>query len=194
MALASSRFTEAVARRARSRMGKRFGRFAVTAACALGSNEIVLFLCLHAGMNAGTGAALGWLAGSIVSYVMSKWAFSTRSKPNFLRQTLPFWTVSAMVLLVLYLATKLGAHAAGWLGLTGTERKLFIVGVNFLANCVTFLARFVFFHFVLFAEKGAAAAAVPDAAGTPEEPFVRVEADLPPSDEFRGFPPDGGTP
>jgi putative flippase GtrA len=179
MALVSNRVTTAVRRRARSSLGKRFGRFAVSAAAALAANEITLAVCLQANLNAGTGAALGWLAGSIVSYVLSRWAFDSKGKPNLLKETLPFWIVSAMVFTVLFLATKLGSHAAGWLGLTGGAKSLFVVGVNFLANCVTFVARFIFFHYVLFAVRGSAAAAVPAASGTPEEPFVRAEAEFP---------------
>ena len=176
MALTSNRLAEAVTRRARSRVGMRFGRFAVSAAAALGANEITVAVCLALNMNAGTAAGLGWLAGAIVSYVLARWAFGRKGKLNLLKETLPFWIISAMVFVALTLATKLGSHAAGWLGLHGIERIAFVVGVNFLANCVTFLARFVFFHYVLFADRGSAAAALPAASGTPEEPFVRAEA------------------
>ena len=179
MALASNRVTTAVRQRARSSVGKRFGRFALSAAAALGANEITVAVCLALNMNAGTAAGLGWLAGSIVSYVLARWAFGRKGKPHLLKETLPFWVVSAMVFVVLTLATKLGSHAAGWLGLHGFERIVFVLGANFLANCVTFVARFILFHYVLFADRGSAAAAVPAASGTPEEPFVRAEAEFP---------------
>lgn len=186
MALVSNRLAEAVQRRARSKIGVRFGRFAISAVAALGANEITVAVCLAVNMNAGSAAALGWLAGAIVSYVLARWAFGRKGKPHLLRETLPFWIVSAMVFVVLFLATKLGSHAAGWLNLHGTERVGFVVGVNFLANCITFLARFIFFHYVLFVDRGSAAAAVPAAFGTPEERFVRAEADAEfPTVEFR---------
>lgn len=178
MALTSSRLAAAVTRKARSRIGARFGRFAVAAGCALAANEIALVICLEVKVNAGTGAFFGWLAGSIVSYFMSRWAFASKGKPRLLKETIPFWIVSAMVMLVLILATKLGSHTADWLGLTGASRKLFVVGANLAANCLTFVARFVFFHYVLFAERGSAAAAVSDASGTPEETFVVAEAEF----------------
>lgn len=179
MALTATRLTSAVTRRAKSRIGKRFGRFAVAAAAALTANEITVGVCVAAQVNAGTAAGLGWLSGSIVSYVLSRWAFGRRSKPSFLKETLPFWIVSAMVFVILTLATKLGSHIADWLSLPrhSLERVAFVVGVNFLANCVTFVGRFVFFHYVLFADRGSAVAALPDAAGTPEEPFVLAEAE-----------------
>jgi putative flippase GtrA len=179
MALVSNRVTTAVRRRARSSLGKRFGRFAVSAIAALAANEITVAVCLALNMNAGTAAGLGWLAGAIVSYLLARWAFGRKGKPHLLKETLPFWVVSAMVFVVLTLATKLGSHAAGWMGLRGFERIVFVLGVNFLANCVTFVARFVLFHYVLFADRGSAAAAVPAASGTPEEPFVRAEAEFP---------------
>ena len=99
---------------------------------------------------------IGWLSGAIVSYVLSRWAFQRKGRPNVLRETVPFWVVSAMVIVVLTLATKFGSHAAAWMHLTGAERVLFVVGVNFLANCVTFVGRFIFFHYVLFADPGSA--------------------------------------
>jgi hypothetical protein len=178
MAPTTSRITSAVTRRAKSRIGKRFGRFAIAAAVALAANEITVAGCVVAQVNAGTAGGLGWLAGSVVSYILSRWAFGRRSRPSFLKETLPFWVVSAMVFVILYLATKLGSHVADWLHLPkhSLERVGFVVGVNFLANCFTFVARFVFFHYVLFADRGSAVAALPDAAGTPEEPFVRAEA------------------
>ena len=122
MALTSNRLTEAVTRRARSRAGVRFGRFAVSAVGALGANEITVAVCLALNMNAGTAAGLGWLAGAIVSYVLARWAFGRKGKPHLLKETLPFWVVSAMVFVALTLATKLGSHAAGWLGLHSAER------------------------------------------------------------------------
>jgi putative flippase GtrA len=179
MALVSNRVTTAVRRKARSSVGKRFGRFAVSAIAALTANEITVAVCLILNMNAGTAAGLGWLAGAIVSYVLARWAFGRKGRPHLLKETLPFWVVSAMVFVVLTLATKLGSHAAGWMDLRGFERIGFVVVVNFLANCVTFVARFVLFHYVLFADRGSAAAAVPAASGTPEEPFVRAEAEFP---------------
>src|SRR5579859_6393913 len=116
MALTTSRITSAMTRRAKSRIGQRFGRFAVAAAAALTASEITVAVCILAQVNAGTAGGLGWLAGSIVSYVMSRWAFGRKSRPSFLKETLPFWVVSAMVFVILYLATKLGSHLADWLG------------------------------------------------------------------------------
>lgn len=56
-----------------------------------------------------------------------------------------------------------GARAsAAVLSLHGAERALFLQGVYLAANGVTFLARFLIFHFVLFANRGGEA---PELAG-----------------------------
>ena len=175
MALTSNRLSDAVTRRARTKTGKRLGRFAVAAVAALATNEIVLAACLAAGVSAGWAAVAGWLGGVIVSYILSRWAFGRKARPNLLKETLPFWIVSAMVLVILTLATKLGSHAAGWLHLHHIAKIGFIVAVNLAANFLTFVGRFIFFHYVLFADRGSAAAAASAASGTPEEGFVLAE-------------------
>jgi hypothetical protein len=72
-----------------------------------------------------------------------------------LKESLPFGAVSVAVLVILTLATKFGASAADWLDLEGRSRIGFVVAMNFTANCVTFLLRFAFFHYVLFAKPDA---------------------------------------
>ena len=53
----------------------------------------------------------------MVSYVLSRWAWERKGKPDVLRETVPFWVISAMVLVILTLATKFAYHLASWLGL-----------------------------------------------------------------------------
>src|SRR6202050_5094572 len=67
-----------------------------------------------------------------------------------------------MVTVVLSLATKFGYHSSGWMNLHGVERVLYIDAVAGTANIGTFLLRFLFFHYVLFA--GSAGKAAPAAA------------------------------
>ena len=49
------------------------------------------------------------------------------------------------------MATKFAYHSASWMDLTGVERVLFVDLVYGVANLGTFLLRFLFFHYVLFA-------------------------------------------
>jgi len=125
-----------------------------------------------------------------VSYVLSRWAWKRKGRPSLLKETLPFWVVSAMVVAILTVATKFAYHAAGWMNLTGAERVLFVDAVYGVANIGTFLLRFLFFHYVLFAAsvvKDPPRAAEEALASTDPgpEPFARAtESD--PGDEDDG--------
>jgi putative flippase GtrA len=176
MALAQTRFASAMWRKFRGKMGVRFTRFVVAAAAAFTATEVALTLCSTVFNLTSTRATLiAWFAGAVVSYVLSRWAWERKGKPDVLRETIPFWVISAMVIVILTLANKLGYHSASWMHLTGVKRALWIDFVWFVANVITFALRFVIFHFVLFTDRTTAARAAatgPDAVppGTREAP------------------------
>ena len=152
MALTSSRLGETLTRKARSTLGIRFGRFTVAAISAFATTEVVLTICAGPLALSATWASLiAWFSGALVSYVLSRWAWKRKGRPNLLKETLPFWIVSAMVVAILWVATKFAYHAATWLGLSGVERVLFVDLIYGVANLGTFFLRFLFFHYVLFA-------------------------------------------
>jgi putative flippase GtrA len=158
MALAQNRLVAAVWDKLRTKVGVRFTRFMGVALASLLTAEIALTLCngvFH--MTATPAALISTFAGAVVSYVLSRWAWERKGKPDILRETLPFWVISAMVWAILWLATKLGYHMASWLGLHGFKHVLLVDLVYLVANFVTFLLRFVIFHYVLFAEPATAA-------------------------------------
>jgi len=160
MTLAHNRLNAALWRRLRSKVGVRFTRFVVVAAAALTATEIALTLCNGVFHMTSTPAALvSWFCGAVVSYVLSRWAWERRGKPDVLRETVPFWVISAAVIVILTLATKFAYHSASWMGLTGVKHVLWVDFVWLVANCFTFLLRFVIFHYVLFAERTTAARA-----------------------------------
>ena len=181
MAITSSRLGETLTRKARTTLGIRFGRFAVAAIAAFATSEIVYVICAAPLALSSTKATLvGWFSGVVVSYLLSRWAWERKGRPNLLRETVPFCVVSAIVIVVLELADKyLGYHPATWWHLHGAERALYLAAVYGAANLFTFLVRFVFFHYVLFA--GSAGRAVPPAAEEAlastdpgPEPFARA--------------------
>jgi putative flippase GtrA len=156
MALAQNRLIAGVWARLRSKVGVRFTRFAGVAAAALATSEILLSICngvFH--MTATPAALISTFAGAAVSYVLSRWAWERKGRPDVLRETVPFWVISALVWVILWLATKLGYHMASWLGLHGFKHVLLVDLVYLVANFVTFLMRFVIFHYVLFADRAA---------------------------------------
>ena len=147
----------------RTTLGIRFGRFAVAAISAFATSEIVsrdLRRAARAVLY--TEATLvGWFSGVVVKrHVLSRWAWERKGRPNLLRETVPFCVVSAIVIVVLELADKyLGYHPAAWWHLHGAERALYLAAVYGVANLFTFLLRFLFFHYVLFARVGVPARA-----------------------------------
>jgi putative flippase GtrA len=159
MAFAHNRLHAARAK-LRSKVGVRFTRFVVVAAAALTATEIALTLCNGVFHMTSTPAALvSWFCGAVVSYVLSRWAWERKGRPDVLRETVPFWMISAVVIVILTLAAKFAYHSAAWLGLTGIKHVLWVDFIWLVANCFTFLLRFVIFHYVLFAERTTAARA-----------------------------------
>ena len=167
MALAQHRLIAPLWQKLRTKVGVRFTRFAGVAIAALATSEVALTICnglFH--MTATPSAIIAWFSGAVVSYVLSRWAWERKGKPDVLRETVPFWVISALVIVILTLATKFGYHLASWLGLTGIKHVLLVDFVYLVANFITFLLRFVIFHYVLFAEPATAARAAatgPDA-------------------------------
>jgi putative flippase GtrA len=180
MALVTNRLSDTLAQKARSKLGIRFGRFTVAAIAAFATTEVVLTICAGPlDLTATWASLISWFSGALVSYVLSRWAWKRKGRPSLLKETLPFWIVSAMVVVILLLATKFGYHAASWLNLSGVERVLFVDAVYGVANVGTFVLRFLFFHYVLFASSagrpapGAAEEALASTDPGPE-PFARA--------------------
>jgi putative flippase GtrA len=171
MALVTNRLSSTLSRKARSKVGVRFGRFAVAAISAFVTTEVVLTICAGPlNLSSTWATVLSWLSGVVVSYVLSRWAWKRRGQPDLLRETLPFWVVSGMVLAILTLATKFGYHSAGWLNLHGAERVLYVDAVYGVANVGTFVLRFLFFHYVLFAGSAGKTAPAADEAVASADP------------------------
>ena len=155
MTVGSSRIGVAVKRRLQTSVGKRFSRFIVVAAGAVIASQITLTVCLGpVGWTAGRSAVAAWLVGAAVSYVLSRWAWERKGKPNLLKETLPFWIVAVGTAVVLTLTTKWANQQAISMGLSHVQRVLFVDLAYFLANCVTFVTRFLIFHYILFKDRG----------------------------------------
>jgi putative flippase GtrA len=180
MALVTNRISDTLTRKVRGKLGVRFGRFAVAALAAFATTEIVFTICAGPlGLSATWATLVAWFSGALVSYILSRWAWKRTGRPSLLKETLPFWVVSAMVVAILTLANKFGYHSASWWHLHGAERVLYLDAVYGVANLGTFVLRFLFFHYVLFAGSpgrpapGAAEEALVSTDPGPE-PFART--------------------
>lgn len=158
-------------RKLRTGGGRRLVRFAPAALAALIATQVTYFICQLAHVSAGIAGAAGWVAGAFVSYVLSRWAWERKGRPHLLKETLPFWMISLGVLVVLTLTSKFAHAEARHLGLHRFEEVVFAQGLYLAANCVTFVIRFLIFHYVLFADRTSGASGDPaDGVNAPEGP------------------------
>lgn len=164
----------------RTMLVKRFSRFVVAAAAALGANQITLTICLGVLRVGALQAALtAWIVSAGVSYLVSRWAWERKGRPQVFKETLPFWLVSIGAGAVLASVTKLANYQAIAMHLSVSRRVLFDDAANFLANCFTFITRFLIFHYILFRERRpeAAPAGVAGPGGEPPLVTTGVKAD-----------------
>lgn len=149
------RLPPALANRLRTRLGRQFSRFALVAIISLASSEVTLSIALLAGSTGGVATLLGWLVGAVISYVLSRWAWDRRGRPDLLKETLPFWLISVGTAVVLTTTGHIAGKFANHHHLPNLD-KVALVGTAYLAmNMVTFVTRFLILHYVLFADRGA---------------------------------------
>ncbi len=142
-------------RKLRTEAGLRFMRFVLVAIVAVVTSQIALVI--FTGPLRWTGFWSGFVASMIaaaVSYVLSRWAWDRKGRPDVLRETLPFWLVSVAVWIVLGLTTHFASVWANSMDLHHLKRHLVINGAYFVMNCITFVCRFLIFHYVLFKNRG----------------------------------------
>jgi putative flippase GtrA len=169
MTVVSPKMTEAawgmlpgpLRRKLRTGGGRRLVRFAPAAVLALCATQLTYLICQIAHVTAGIAGAAGWLAGAAVSYLVSRWAWERKGRPHLIKETLPFWVISLCVGAVLTGTSKLAHYEARVLGLHGAKEVAFAQGLYLAANCVTFVLRFLIFHYVLFADRGSGGSGEP---------------------------------
>jgi putative flippase GtrA len=150
-----------IRRRLETEAGKRFSRFVPVAIAALAASQITLaILAGPVNMTAGKAALIASIVGALVSYLLSRWAWERKGRPDLLRETVPFWVVSLAVWGVLSLTSHYAGAFAKHEHLHHLDKIAVVNGAYFLANCVTFVTRFLIFHYVLFANKRKAPEAV----------------------------------
>ena len=161
MDLSRNQATAALWSKVRGKVGVRFARFVPVAIASLATSQIALIVFNHTlHLTAGIAGFTAAVVGAGVSYVLSRWAWERKGRPHLLKETLPFWAISVCVWLILAGANKLGVYFVHEMGLHKGWKKIVVEnGTYFAANCVTFVARFLIFHYVLFADRGTSEAA-----------------------------------
>lgn len=138
-------------RKLQTTAGRQFLRFLPVSLAALAASQFALLLFLGViGLGAGTAGFVASMVGAGVSYVLSRWAWRRKGRPDLLRETLPFWVVSVAAWTFLSFASHEASVWSRSMGHSHWERVAVVAVVYFLANCLTFAVRFVIFHYVLF--------------------------------------------
>jgi putative flippase GtrA len=154
-----------IRRRLQTTAGKRFSRFVPVAIAALAASQITLAILVGPlVMTAGKAALIASVVGALVSYLLSRWAWERKGRPDLLRETVPFWLVSFAVWGVLSLTSHYAGAFAKHEHMHHLEKIAVVNGAYLAANCVTFVSRFLIFHYVLFADRRKRAAPVADVA------------------------------
>jgi putative flippase GtrA len=176
-----------IERKLRTEAGNRFTRFVLVAVAAVITSQIMLGLLTGpVNLSAGASGVIASMTAALVSYLLSRWAWERKGSPDWLRETLPFWAVSIAVWIILGLTSHFASVWAHSMGYTHIKKHLVVQGAYLLMNCVTFVARFLIFHYVLFARKSrdeeAAAAvgadlATVEASGSETGPMALVPGD-----------------
>jgi putative flippase GtrA len=144
-----------VERKLRTEAGNRFLRFVPVSLAAVITGQLVL-LMLTGPLNLDGFApgVLASMAAAGVSYILSRWAWERKGKPDVLRETLPFWAVSIACWIILGLTTDYANSWAKSVDIHHWERHLIVNGAYLVMNCITFVCRFLIFHYALFANRG----------------------------------------
>ena len=138
-----------------SRNGRQFVRFVPVSVAAVIASQLMLAILVGlAHVSAGVSGVAASIVGAAVSYVLSRWAWHRTGRPHMLKETLPFWAVSVGAWLVLGLTSHYASVWAKSMGLSHWQQTLVVELAYLLANCVTFVTRFVIFHYLLFADRG----------------------------------------
>jgi putative flippase GtrA len=155
LAQAAWRITPApIERKLRTEAGRRFLRFVPAALAAVVTSQIVLaILTGPVALGAFTSGVIASMSAALVSYLMSRWAWERKGRPDLLRETLPFWAVSIAVWIVLGETTHVATAWAQSMGYTHLTKHVVVQGAYLLMNCVTFVLRFLIFHYLLFADR-----------------------------------------
>jgi putative flippase GtrA len=152
-----------IRKRLQTDAGLRFGRFVPVAIAALASSQLTLAILVGpVQMTAGKAALIASVTGALVSYLLSRWAWERKGRPDLLRETVPFWLISFAVWGVLSLTSHYAGAFAKHEHMHHLEKIAVVNGAYLMANCVTFVSRFLIFHYVLFADRRKRAPALPE--------------------------------
>ena len=171
-----------IRRRLQTDAGMRFSRFVPVAIAALASSQITLAILVGPlVMTAGKAALIASVVGALVSYLLSRWAWERKGRPDLLRETVPFWLISFAVWGVLSLTSHYAGAFAKHEHMHHLQKIAVVNGAYLAANCVTFVTRFLIFHYLLFNDRRKRAPQSPEIVKPAEDaPQMALASEAPP--------------
>jgi putative flippase GtrA len=136
-------------------LGRIFSRYTIGSVVAAVVSESTLLLMYGLsllGPRASSVAA--WVTGAGVNYVLNRrWAWGRTGRAHPIRELLPYWAIAVVSMLISAWATGVASNVGNRLFETHGPRVVF-VGAAFLGVYgVLFIAKFLVFHYVLFADR-----------------------------------------
>ncbi|MDQ1399074.1 MAG: hypothetical protein QOK20_1006 [Acidimicrobiaceae bacterium] len=138
-----------------SRLGVRFGRYTLGSVVAVVSSEMAFVICFGSGLLGTTASsAVAFVAGAIPNYVLNRsWAWGRRGRVRVGREVVLYAVVSLVSFGASALATGWASHAAPHVTDRHALRTALVAGAYLATYGVLFLAKFVVFQVVIFADE-----------------------------------------
>lgn len=142
-----------------SPIGRVFSRYTIGSVLAAMVSESTLLLVYGLSLLSPRGASVAaWVTGAGVNYVLNRrWAWERRGRAHPVRELLPYWAIAVVSMVVSAWATGVAGNVGDRLFETHGPRVMF-VGAAFLGVYgLMFIAKFLVFHYVLFADRAESA-------------------------------------
>ena len=143
-----------LSRQRSSHLGVRFGRYTVGSVVALVCSEVAFVACYGTNLLGTTASsAVAFVAGAIPNYVLNRsWAWGRRGRVRVGREVVLYIAVSLFSFAASALATGWMSHKAPHLTGSHTARTALVAGAYLATYGVLFIAKFVVFQVVIFAD------------------------------------------
>ncbi|MBF8185046.1 GtrA family protein [Nonomuraea sp. K274] len=139
--------------RLRGRLPRILTRYTAGSVIAGVVSEVTLLTAYGTGLlGPGQASAAGWASGAVVNYVLNRWwVWRRRGVPKPVREVLAYWLTALAGLGISTWATEAAGRFAAHLA---EGPRLAVVGAVFLGVYgLLFVAKFVLFHYFIFADK-----------------------------------------
>jgi putative flippase GtrA len=161
----------------------RFIRYSMVSAVAIVISQVTILICAWVfGLSGIAANTIGALTSTPASYELNrKWAWGKHGKSHLWREVVPFWALTLVGFLASTGMVELADNMAKSHGITGLLRALLIMGASLFAYGVVWIAKFMLFNRVIFADRPSdvvattrspSPAPVPNGSSAPPEPIL----------------------